>query len=694
MNMEKEVLILNIDDVLPNRFQPRIKFKEENINELAESIKEHGVIQPIVVRKISDKYEIIAGERRYKASILAGKTTIPAIVTDLDDKNSAEVALIENVQRQNLTPIEEAISYKKILDMGYINQTDLAEKLGKTQSTIANKLRLLNLDEEVQEALLNEKISERHARSLLKLDKNKQVEMLNRIISERMTVRKTDEEINKILNNNSEEKQEVNIPSLNKVDENNSEIEVLNFDLDEQESSKENELEKTMKIPPITEKEVNNTMNENQNINSIPELNNQVQDNNFNTENVLNNQVQNSNINNENTLNNQNSNINEIPSVNSFNNQEIPVENQNNTFNNNTINMPNLNQQDLNNNQIEVPNVMQQESNNNVSEISANVSQNLSNTENQFNIPSEPIIEPETNQDSSFNVQNNNFNFSQQLDVTPPEDNNVSPVTPVEEVNVGQNPIDIASLPSNNQQESPAPVEINPMMEQPESNDSNPSGGGKFFNMFNMNNQNYVDDIENKEVNMNFEEQNQPSANPFNFNFDPINQSAPQTNESTVNSSNQPQSNIATPDIFSNTGISNNMDNSIQQTSNINESNNMNLQNNQIENSDNEDPFQNKLNPYTLNDDEQFTNPAEMQNQMQPEVTNQGIMQQPNVQPSLNQNQAINVPQEKFVTGNLRTAINTIRECADTIEKYGFNIETEELDFEDSYQVTFKIAKK
>lgn len=630
MNMEKEVLILNIDDVLPNRFQPRIKFKEENINELAESIKEHGVIQPIVVRKISDKYEIIAGERRYKASILAGKTTIPAIVTDLDDKNSAEVALIENVQRQNLTPIEEAISYKKILDMGYINQTDLAEKLGKTQSTIANKLRLLNLDEEVQEALLNEKISERHARSLLKLDKNKQVEMLNRIISERMTVRKTDEEINKILNNNSEEKQEVNIPSLNKVDENNSEIEVLNFDLDEQKSSKENELEKTMKIPPITEKEVNNTMNEN----------------------------------------------------------------QNNTFNNNTINMPNLNQQDLNNNQIEVPNVVQQEFNNNVSEISDNTSQNLSNTENQFNIPSEPIIEPETNQDSSFNVQNNNFNFSQQLDVTPSEDDNISPVTPVEEVNVGQNPIDIASLPSNNQQESPTPVEINPMMEQPESNDSNPSGGGKFFNMFNMNNQNYVDDIENKEVNMNFEEQNQPAANPFNFNFDPINQPSSQTNESTVNSSNQPQSNIATPDIFSNTGISNNMDKSVQQTSNINESNNMNLQNNQIENSDNEDPFQNKLNPYTLNDDEQFTNPAEMQNQMQPEVTNQGIMQQPNVQPSLNQNQAINVPQEKFVTGNLRTAINTIRECADTIEKYGFNIETEELDFEDSYQVTFKIAKK
>ena len=152
MDMEKEVKILNLDDILPNRFQPRIKFNETAILELAESIKEHGVIQPIVVRKISDKYEIIAGERRYKASVLAGKTTIPAIITNLDDKNSAEIALIENVQRQDLTPIEEAISYKKILDMGYLNQSDLADKLGKTQSTIANKLRLLNLAEEVQEA--------------------------------------------------------------------------------------------------------------------------------------------------------------------------------------------------------------------------------------------------------------------------------------------------------------------------------------------------------------------------------------------------------------------------------------------------------------------------------------------------------------------------------------------------------------
>ena len=205
MENNRKVVELPLDDVLPNRFQPRIKFNEESINELSESIKEHGVIQPIVVRPVGDRYEIIAGERRYKATTLAGLQTIPAIITDLNDKDSAEVALIENVQRQDLTPIEEAISYKKILDMGYLTQENLAEKLGKNQSTVANKLRLLNLDEEVQEALLNEKISERHARSLLKLSNyNDQVKLLNRIINERLTVRKTDEEINKMLNEKEE----------------------------------------------------------------------------------------------------------------------------------------------------------------------------------------------------------------------------------------------------------------------------------------------------------------------------------------------------------------------------------------------------------------------------------------------------------------------------------------------------------
>ena len=196
------VFEVNIDEILPNRFQPRIQFDEEEILELSDSIKEHGVIQPIVVRTIGDKYEIIAGERRYKASVLAGKETVPVIIKDLNDKDSAEIALIENVQRKNLTPIEEALSYKKILDMGYITQENLASKLGKSQPSIANKIRLLNLSDEVQEALLENKISERHARSLLKLQTSKeQNDMLNRIINERLTVRRTDEEISKLKNN-------------------------------------------------------------------------------------------------------------------------------------------------------------------------------------------------------------------------------------------------------------------------------------------------------------------------------------------------------------------------------------------------------------------------------------------------------------------------------------------------------------
>ena len=208
-----KVINVDINDILPNRFQPRIQFDEEEILELSDSIKEHGVIQPLVVRTIGDKYEIIAGERRYKASVLAGKDTVPVIIKNLNDKDSAEIALIENIQRKNLTPIEEAISYKKILDMGYLTQETLANKLGKSQSSVANKIRLLNLSDEVQEALLDNKISERHARSLLRLksltDQNK---MLDRILNERLTVRKTDEEINKILNNEiKEEKGEFNM---------------------------------------------------------------------------------------------------------------------------------------------------------------------------------------------------------------------------------------------------------------------------------------------------------------------------------------------------------------------------------------------------------------------------------------------------------------------------------------------------
>ena len=185
-NMTNAVIEVSVEDIIPNRFQPRLAFDEKALKELSESIKIHGIIQPLVLRRLNDKFEIIAGERRYKAACMAGLTKVPAIIKEIDDNKSAEIAVVENLQRKNLTAIEEAQSYKKILDKGYLTQEELAARMGVSQPTIANKLRLLNLNQEVQDALLGNKISERHARSLLAItDQNIQVQMLRRIISER-----------------------------------------------------------------------------------------------------------------------------------------------------------------------------------------------------------------------------------------------------------------------------------------------------------------------------------------------------------------------------------------------------------------------------------------------------------------------------------------------------------------------------
>lgn len=199
MQSGQEVVYLHLDDIIPNRFQPREVFDERALKELAASIKEHGVIQPIIVRQVNNKYEIIAGERRYKASALAGMTKIPAIINNLDDKEAAKVALLENLQRKNLNPIEEARTYQKILELDQMTQETLAKTMGKSQSAVANKLRLLALPDEIQRALLKENISERHARTLLNLkNPEQQKEMLKRIIAEKMSVRTLEEEIRKI----------------------------------------------------------------------------------------------------------------------------------------------------------------------------------------------------------------------------------------------------------------------------------------------------------------------------------------------------------------------------------------------------------------------------------------------------------------------------------------------------------------
>lgn len=215
MRMNKEVVMVRLSDIIPNRFQPRLTFDEEALNELANSIKEHGIIQPLILRDLGSKYEIIAGERRYKASTIAGLTEVPAIVGSMDDQTSAELALIENIQRKDLSAIEEAKSYKKILDMGNFTQDELAKRMGKSQSTIANKMRLLALTNEVQVALMNNLISERHARCLLQIkDEDKQKEVLNKIITERMNVRDTDEYIKNMLGISNEIPKEQIAPTV------------------------------------------------------------------------------------------------------------------------------------------------------------------------------------------------------------------------------------------------------------------------------------------------------------------------------------------------------------------------------------------------------------------------------------------------------------------------------------------------
>lgn len=195
-----KIYYIPVEDIIPNRFQPRLAFDEKELNELANSIIKYGVIQPIVLRSIGEKYEIIAGERRYKASCIAGLKKIPAIINNTDDNTSAEIALLENLQRKNLSVIEEAQSYKKLMDRGF-TQEDIAIKLGISQSAVANKMRLLNLPKEVQDALLYNRISERHARSLLSLNnEDLQKSLLHRITSEKLTVRQTEEAVSELLN--------------------------------------------------------------------------------------------------------------------------------------------------------------------------------------------------------------------------------------------------------------------------------------------------------------------------------------------------------------------------------------------------------------------------------------------------------------------------------------------------------------
>jgi len=188
-----EVLELPLTELRPNPYQPRTVFDEDALKELAESIKEHGVFQPIIVKKSIKGYEIIAGERRYRASKLAGKETIPAIIRDLTDEQMMEIALLENLQRENLNAIEEAVAYKSMLDKLSLTQDELAKKVGKSRSHITNMLGLLRLPENVKDLVIENKITMGHARMLSKIeDTTKIEEMAEKIVLEGLTVRETE----------------------------------------------------------------------------------------------------------------------------------------------------------------------------------------------------------------------------------------------------------------------------------------------------------------------------------------------------------------------------------------------------------------------------------------------------------------------------------------------------------------------
>ena len=187
---KEEVIELKLSELRPNPYQPRKVFDAEKLQELANSIKDHGVFQPIIVKKSIKGYEIIAGERRYKASQLAGKETIPAIVRDFTDENMMEIALLENLQRENLNSIEEATAYQKLLTSLKVTQEELANKLGKSRSHITNMLGLLELPEEVKNLIAEEKITMSHARVLSKMkDKDEIINLANKIVDENLNVR-------------------------------------------------------------------------------------------------------------------------------------------------------------------------------------------------------------------------------------------------------------------------------------------------------------------------------------------------------------------------------------------------------------------------------------------------------------------------------------------------------------------------
>ncbi|MBC8590890.1 nucleoid occlusion protein [Wansuia hejianensis] len=210
MRLHQEVKYIPIESIRPNPYQPRKNFSRRSLEELSQSIKSYGIIQPLSVRQITNEsYELIAGERRLRASELAELKEVPVLIADYRDRESAMIALIENLQREDLNFIEEAEGYQNLIEDHSFTQQELAEKIGKSQSTIANKIRLLKLPEDIRKVLVEEELTERHGRVLLKLpDDDLRWVVLDKVIKNKLNVSSTEALVEDILNSLTEEKED------------------------------------------------------------------------------------------------------------------------------------------------------------------------------------------------------------------------------------------------------------------------------------------------------------------------------------------------------------------------------------------------------------------------------------------------------------------------------------------------------
>lgn len=200
-NQKSGEILLKINQVEPNRDQPRKEFDEDSLLELADSIKQHGILSPLLVHKKNDYYEIIAGERRWRAAKLAGLKEIPVIIKEYTDQEIVEISLIENIQRENLNPIEEAMAYKRLLEEFHLKQDEVAERVSKSRTAVTNSMRLLKLSDKVKQMIVDDMISTGHARALLAIDdKDQQYEIATKIFDEKLSVRETEKLVKQLKN--------------------------------------------------------------------------------------------------------------------------------------------------------------------------------------------------------------------------------------------------------------------------------------------------------------------------------------------------------------------------------------------------------------------------------------------------------------------------------------------------------------